>query len=62
MIGTDREVVFVCRSCGASSASPRTPINICPDCGGRVGLRYADRVEAEAETGADLRGSDRGDG
>lgn len=45
MIDTERSVVFFCTACSRTSSSPRTPVNVCPDCGGRLVLRYADHVD-----------------
>ena len=61
MSGADRDVVFACRSCSRTSSSPRSPVNVCDDCGGRLVLRYADHV-AGAGAGAGAGAADRDGG
>ena len=57
MSGADRDVVFACSDCSRATRSPITPINVCPDCGARVVLRYADRVDHVDGGGGDGTGA-----
>ena len=65
MIDTERSVVFACRSCSRTSSSPRSPVNVCDDCGGQLVLRYADHVDGVGGVGGAGDGTgaaDRGGG
>jgi rRNA maturation endonuclease Nob1 len=57
MIDTDRDIVFACSACSRATRSPGTPVNVCDDCGGRVTLRYADRVDHVDGVGGDGTGA-----